>query len=218
MSRAPWSSVRSLKSTALGATGRQGQLSPLHGQGNPRAARSGRPYAGALCRHGTERVAAEKLPFDFTKISGFRSSACGTAYYAGWWRNTGSSASPGMPVEIDVASEFRYREAPLAPGDLAIFISQSGETADTLAALRYAKRAQAAHAVGGQCPTSTIARESDVLPTLAGPGNRRRLDQGVYLPIDGAGRLALAAGRARGRTVRSRRTKLVHGADQIPRH
>ncbi|MCQ9191652.1 SIS domain-containing protein, partial [Escherichia coli] len=73
-------------------------------------------------------------------------------------------------VELDVASEFRYREAPLRKGDLAIFISQSGETADTLAALRYAK-SQGLHTISiVNVPTSTIARESETaLPTLAGP-------------------------------------------------
>src|SRR6185369_10248610 len=75
-----------------------------------------------------------------------------------------------LPVEIDIASEFRYREAPLQEGDLAIFISQSGETADTLAALRYAK-AKGLHTLSiVNVQTSTIARESEtVVPTLAGP-------------------------------------------------
>src|SRR5262249_60330165 len=75
-----------------------------------------------------------------------------------------------LPVEIDVASEFRYREAPLAPGNLALFVSQSGETADTLATLRYA-REHKQHIVSiVNVATSTIARDSDVvMPTLAGP-------------------------------------------------
>ena len=93
-----------------------------------------------------ERVALPlKLPFDFKDIQRVSITACGTACYAGSSRNTGSSACARLPVEVDVASEFRYREAPLRKGDLAIFISQSGETADTLAALRYAK-SQGAHA------------------------------------------------------------------------
>jgi glucosamine--fructose-6-phosphate aminotransferase (isomerizing) len=75
-----------------------------------------------------------------------------------------------IPVEIDIASEFRYREAPLSAGDLAIFVSQSGETADTLASLRYAKAARQHVLCVVNAPTSTIARESDVvMPTLAGP-------------------------------------------------
>ena len=75
-----------------------------------------------------------------------------------------------LPVEIDVASEFRYREAPMSPGGLAVFISQSGETADTLATLRYAKEHKQHVVAIVNVATSTIARESDVLmPTLAGP-------------------------------------------------
>ena len=119
----------------------------------------------------TERVALPaKLPFDFTTSSACRSSACGTAYYAGWSPNIGSSAWRALPVEIDIASEFRYREAPLRKGDLAIFISQSGETADTLAALRYAKAQGAADALGRQrADFHHCARSETVLPTLAGP-------------------------------------------------
>ncbi len=113
-----------------------------------------------------------------------------------------------VPVELDVASEFRYREAPLRKGDLAIFISQSGETADTLAALRYAKE-QGVHTLSVvNVPTSTIARESEtVLPTLAGPGNRRRLDQGLYLPADGAGGDRGGGRQGARRIVRCRRSQ-----------
>ena len=122
--------------------------------------------------------------------------------------NTGSSGSAALPVELDVASEFRYREAPLRKGDLAIFISQSGETADTLAALRYAK-AQGVHTLSVvNVPTSTIARESEtVLPTLAGPGDRRRLDQGLHLPADGAGRDRGRRRQGARRIVRRRRSQ-----------
>ena len=113
-----------------------------------------------------------------------------------------------LPVEIDVASEFRYREAPLRKGDLAIFISQSGETADTLAALRYAKCKACTRCRVVNVPTSTIARESEtVLPTLAGPGDRRRLDQGVHLPADGTGV-------ARGRRRQGARRIVRRGRDQ----
>src|SRR5256714_172708 len=119
----------------------------------------------------TERVALPvSLPFDFKDVQRISIVACGTASYAGfvakyWFERLGR-----VPVELDVASEFRYREAPLRKGDLAIFISQSGETADTLAALRYAK-AQGGHTLSVvNLPSSTIARESEtVLPTLAGP-------------------------------------------------
>ncbi len=120
---------------------------------------------------GNERVSLPmKLPFDFKKIERVAISACGTAYYAGLVAKYWFERFARLPVEIDVASEFRYREAPFDPGNLAVFVSQSGETADTLATLRYAKE-QKQHVLSiVNVPTSTIARESDVvMPTLAGP-------------------------------------------------
>src|SRR6202022_2742265 len=119
----------------------------------------------------TERVALPlKLPFDFRDIQRISITACGTASYAGYIGKYWLERLARGPVELDVASEFRYREAPLRKGDLAIFISQSGETADTLAALRYAK-SQGVHTLSVvNVATSTIARESEtVLQTLAGP-------------------------------------------------
>ena len=110
------------------------------------------------------------LPFDFAKLERISISACGTACIAGQIAKYWFERLARLPVDVDIASEFRYREAPLRKDDLAIFISQSGETADTLAALRYAKE-QGQHVLSiVNVPTSTIARESHVvLPTLAGP-------------------------------------------------
>src|ERR1700716_4033237 len=119
----------------------------------------------------TERGALPvKLPFDFKDIQRISITACGTASYAGYIAKYWFERVARVPVELDVASEFRYREAPVRKGDLAIFISQSGETADTLAALRYAK-SQGLHTLSVvNVPTSTIARESETLvQTLAGP-------------------------------------------------
>ncbi len=112
----------------------------------------------------------EALPFDFAKLSRISITACGTAYYAGLVAKYWFEKLARLPVEIDVASESRYREPPLEQGGLTIVISQSGETADTLASLRYAK-AQGQHTLAVvNVPTSTIAREaSAVVPTLAGP-------------------------------------------------
>ena len=111
----------------------------------------------------TERVALPvKLPFDFNDIQRISITACGTASYAGYVGKYWFERFARLPVELDVASEFRYREAPLRKGDLAIFISQSGETADTLAALRYAKAAGRAHALGRQrADLDDRARERD---------------------------------------------------------
>ncbi|WP_422050484.1 glutamine--fructose-6-phosphate transaminase (isomerizing) [Shimia sp.] len=106
---------------------------------------------------------------DFTKIDRLTMVACGTAYYACLTAKYWFEQVAGIPVEVDVASEFRYREPPVAEGTVALFVSQSGETADTLAALRYCngKAEQIVSVVN--VPESSIARESDlVLPILAG--------------------------------------------------
>src|ERR1700691_4597407 len=118
-----------------------------------------------------ERVALPfKLPFDFAKLKRVSIAACGTAYYAGMVARYWFEPFAKLPVEVDIASEYRYRDVPLEAGNLAIFVSQSGETADTLASLRYA-RASKQHVLSiVNVPTSSIARESDiVMPTLAGP-------------------------------------------------
>ena len=80
-----------------------------------------------------------ELPFDLKTLKRLSISACGTAFYAGLVAKYWFEQFARLPVEIDIASEFRYRGAPLEPGDLMVVISQSGETADTLATLRYAK-------------------------------------------------------------------------------
>ena len=136
-----------------------------------------------------ERVALPmKLPFDFRNLNRISIAACGTAYYAAMVAKYWFERFAHLPVEVDIASEFRYRAAPLGAGGLAIFVSQSGETADTLASLRYARENKQHVLSVVNVPTSTIARESDVvMPTLAGPGNRRRQHQGLYVPIGGAG-------------------------------
>jgi glucosamine--fructose-6-phosphate aminotransferase (isomerizing) len=110
------------------------------------------------------------LPFDIAAVPRVTAIACGTAYYAAMVAKYWLETVARLPVELDIASEFRYREAPMPEGGVALFVSQSGETADTLAALRYAK-AQGQHIVSVvNVPESSIARESDVvLPTHAGP-------------------------------------------------
>src|SRR6267154_1697492 len=148
----------------------------------------------------TERVALPvKLPFDFQDIQRISIVACGTASYAGYVAKYWFERLSRLPVELDVASEFRYREAPLRRGDLGIFISQSGETADTLAALRYAKE-QGLHTLSvANVPTSTIARESEtVLPTLAGPEIGVASTKAFTCQLMVLANLAIAAGRARG--------------------
>lgn len=167
----------------------------------------------------TERVALPvKLPFDFKNIQRVNITACGTASYAGFVAKYWFERFARVPVEVDVASEFRYREAPLRKGDLAIFISQSGETADTLAALRYAK-AEGVHTIAVvNVPTSTIARESEiVLPTLAGPEIGVASTKAFTCQLMVLANLAIAAGKARGELSDEDETKLVHGLVEVPR-
>jgi glucosamine--fructose-6-phosphate aminotransferase (isomerizing) len=167
----------------------------------------------------TERVSLPlQLPFDFKDIQRISIVACGTASYAGSVAKYWFERLSRVPVETDVASEFRYREAPLRKGDLAIFISQSGETADTLAALRYAK-AQGVHTLSVvNVPTSTIARESEtMLPTLAGPEIGVASTKAFTCQLMVLAALAVAAGKARGELSDADETKLVHGLVEIPR-
>jgi glutamine---fructose-6-phosphate transaminase (isomerizing) len=167
----------------------------------------------------TERVSLPvKLPFDFKDIQRISIVACGTASYAGYVAKYWFERLGRVPVELDVASEFRYREAPLRKGDLAIFISQSGETADTLAALRYAK-SQGVHTLAVvNVPTSTIARESEtMLPTLAGPEIGVASTKAFTCQLMVLAAMAVAAGKARGELSEADESKLVHGLVEIPR-
>jgi glutamine---fructose-6-phosphate transaminase (isomerizing) len=167
----------------------------------------------------TERVSLPlKLPFDFKDIQRISIVACGTASYAGFIAKYWFERLARVPVELDVASEFRYREAPLRKGDLAIFISQSGETADTLAALRYAK-AEGVHTLSVvNVAGSTIARESEtVLPTLAGPEIGVASTKAFTCQLMVLAATAVAAGVARGELSEADETKLVHGLVEIPR-
>jgi glucosamine--fructose-6-phosphate aminotransferase (isomerizing) len=167
----------------------------------------------------TERVSLPlKLPFDFRDIQRISITACGTASYAGYIAKYWFERLARVPVELDVASEFRYREPPVNKGDLAIFISQSGETADTLAALRYAK-SQTMHTLSVvNVSTSTIARESEtVLPTLAGPEIGVASTKAFTCQLMVLAALAVAAGKARGALSDADEAKLVHGLVEIPR-
>ncbi|HET9716489.1 MAG TPA: glutamine--fructose-6-phosphate transaminase (isomerizing) [Pseudolabrys sp.] len=166
-----------------------------------------------------ERVALPAdLPFDWKRLRRISISACGTAFYAGLVAKYWFERFAKLPIEIDIASEFRYRGAPLEPDDLAIFISQSGETADTLATLRYA-RDQKQHILSVvNVPTSTIARESDVaMPTLAGPEIGVASTKAFTCQLAVLASLAIAAGRARLALSADDERKLVRALIEIPR-
>ena len=154
-------------------------------------------------------------PAGITKIS---ISACGTAYFAGLVGKYWIERYARVPVEIDIASEFRYREAPLVAGGLALFISQSGETADTLATLRYCKDHGQRIASIVNVRTSTIARESDtVLPTLAGPEIGVASTKAFTCQLAALACLAIAMGRARGAISEAKERELVRALTEVPR-
>ena len=125
---------------------------------------------GSYLRQSDNSVALPQFDFDISRIKRITIVACGTSYYAGMVAKYWFEQFARVPVDIDVASEFRYREPVLEEGGLALFISQSGETADTLAALRHCKENGQTIGVIVNVPTSSMAREADLLlPTHAGP-------------------------------------------------
>ena len=167
----------------------------------------------------TGRVVLPEFKLDPAKISDVVISACGTAYYAGLIGKYWLERYARIPVEIDVASEFRYREPPLRQGGLALFITQSGETADTLATLRYCKAQGQPVAAIVNVRTSTIARESDVvLPTLAGPEIGVASTKAFTCQLSALASLTLALGRARNTISPAQEQELVHALAQVPRH
>lgn len=140
-----------------------------------------------------------EAPFDWQAIDRVSLSACGTAFYAGLTARYWFERFARLPVETDFASEFRYRETPLAAGGLSLFVSQSGETADTLASLRYAKECGQNILSVVNVPTSTIARESTIVAaTIAGPEIGVASTKAFTCQLATLACLALAAGRARG--------------------
>ena len=159
-----------------------------------------------------------QLPFDFRTLDRVSIAACGTAYYAGLVARYWFEQFAQLPVEVDIASEFRYRDVPLKPGNLAICVSQSGETADTLASLRYA-RANKQHVLSVvNVPTSSIARESDVvMPTLAGPEIGVASTKAFTCQLAALACLAIAAGRARGTLREDDEKILVQALIEMPR-
>jgi glucosamine--fructose-6-phosphate aminotransferase (isomerizing) len=165
------------------------------------------------------RVTLPELGVDPAEINRVSISACGTAYYAGLVGKYWLERYARIPVEIDVASEFRYREPPLAPGGLALFVSQSGETADTLATLRYCKAQGQSIASIVNVRTSTIARESNaILPTLAGPEIGVASTKAFTCQLSVLACLAIGLGRARGTITEAKEKELVRALGEVPRH
>ena len=160
----------------------------------------------------------QSLPFDFADLDRITITACGTASYAGLAAKYWFEKIARLPTEVDIASEFRYREAPLPKNGLAIVISQSGETADTLAALRYCKQ-QGQHTLAiVNVPESTIARESElVFRTFAGPEIGVASTKAFTCQLTALACLAILAGRLRGTLSLEQEKELVGALIMAPR-
>ena len=155
---------------------------------------------------------------DFAALPRLSITACGTAYYAALTAKYWFERLARLPTDVDIASEFRYRDVPLTPGGAALVISQSGETADTLASLRYAR--QAGQTVGAvvNVHQSTIAREANfTMPTLAGPEIGVASTKAFTCQLAVLASLAVAAGRARGVISQADEEKLVTALSEVPR-
>ncbi len=157
------------------------------------------------------------MPVDLAAVPKVTIIACGTAFYAGMVAKYWLEQIARIPVEVDIASEFRYREAPMPDGGLALFISQSGETADTLAALRYAKAQGQTILSVVNVPESSIARESEaVLPTLAGPEIGVASTKAFTTQLTVLVCLAIAAARARRTIDAEREAQLSAALAEVP--
>lgn len=159
------------------------------------------------------------LGVDLSTISRITIAACGTAYYAGLVGKYWIEEIARIPVEIDVASEMRYRDLPLPDAGLSIFVSQSGETADTLAMLRYCRAKGQKIAAVVNVPTSTIAREADAtLPTLAGPEIGVASTKAFTSQLMTLAAVAIGLGRAKGHVDSAREQELLQALVEVPRH
>ncbi len=166
----------------------------------------------------TETIELPALPFSLTDISRVMMIACGTAYYAAMVAKNWFETIAKIPAEIDIASEFRYKNALLDKNSLAIFISQSGETADTLAALKYCKEHGIKTLTVVNAPTSSMQREADaVLPTFAGPEIGVASTKAFTCQLATLLCLSTSIGVEQGHLSKSQETDLVRQMITIPR-
>ncbi len=167
--------------------------------------------------HAKGEVILPNLSFDLKDIRKVTIIACGTSYYAGMVAKYWIEKTARIPVEIDVASEFRYRRPKMTSKGLAIFISQSGETADTLAALRYAKRKKQKIISIVNVPESTIARESDVvLRTYAGPEIGVASTKAFTNQLTVLACLTITLAIARNKLTHEEGNAILHGLSELP--
>jgi glutamine---fructose-6-phosphate transaminase (isomerizing) len=157
------------------------------------------------------------LPVDASKLSRLTMCACGTAYYAALTSKYWFERFARLPVDVELGSEFRYRDPPLEPGGLTLFVSQSGETADTLASLRCARSKGQNIISVVNVETSTMARESDIVaPTLAGPEIGVASTKAFTCQLAVLACLALALGRTRKVIDEKEEARLVSELMAIP--
>ena len=164
-----------------------------------------------------EVITLPEMPFDLTTIPRITIVACGTSFHAGLVARYWFETIAGIPTDIDIASEFRYRSIEMQQGGLSLFISQSGETADTLAALRYAK-AQGQHIVSVVNVTeSSMTRESDVvLRTQAGPEIGVASTKAFTTQLTTLACFAIGLAAARGKIDHEREAALCHALTEVP--
>jgi glucosamine--fructose-6-phosphate aminotransferase (isomerizing) len=171
----------------------------------------------AYVRRFEGEVALPTEDFDLATVKRVSIVACGTSFYAGMVAKYWFEQFARVPVDIDVASEFRYREPVMEEGGLALFISQSGETADTLAALRHARASGQKIAVVVNVPTSTMAREADLLlPTHAGPEIGVASTKAFTCQLAVLAAFAANLARAKGRLDREEEKRIVRHLSEAP--
>lgn len=173
----------------------------------------------AFINPATQTIKLPDMPFSFADATRLTIVACGTSFYAGLVAKHWIERYAGLGVDVDVASEFRYRCPPLPKGGVALFISQSGETLDTLAALRYAKsRGQKIVSIVN-VPESTIARESDVvLLTYAGPEIGVASTKAFTTQLTVLACLAVTIGRENGTLAKDEEAAIANALTEVPKH
>ena len=173
----------------------------------------------AFINPATQTIKLPDMPFSFADATRLTIVACGTSYYAGLVAKHWIERYAGLGVDVDVASEFRYRCPPLPKGGVALFISQSGETLDTLAALRYAKSKGQKIVSIVNVPESTIARESDVvLLTYAGPEIGVASTKAFTTQLTVLACLAVTIGRENGTLSKQEEGDIVSALTEVPKH
>jgi glucosamine--fructose-6-phosphate aminotransferase (isomerizing) len=172
---------------------------------------------GSYLRPYEQIVALPDIDWSFADVPRITIVACGTSFYAGMVAKYWFEQFARVPVELDIASEFRYRQPVLEPGGLALFISQSGETADTLAALRHARAEGQRIAVVVNVPTSSMAREADLLlPTHAGPEVGVASTKAFTCQLAVLAALAAKVARDKGRLTEEEEREIVEHLSEAP--